>query len=354
METKKAKFLNKYLLTSIQVFNDVIHQEPLADYEIEGELLNFEVSDFEIHYNDFLKELEVVILETNDISIAHDYLETCFHDIIYWSGFQTDQNKIIFSIGYEVNFLIKLKQNIEKYYNIVKGLCEIDYDEFPEGLVDIYNSTINSKQLQNESNTSELKSTEYTPDLDNRFVYEKMLVECDKLKSYQEKILFIHDRVYHLKQWELLYDINDGYSYRFSPIYYPNFENLCKMELFRLEKRFELEKKMNSEMIRTDSIDNTITNYQWNASDTDLLELTTSLLKSQSITRQDGKKMTHKELKEAFERMFGHEIKDAKSKLATAVNRKKSVSPFLDSLKAAFEVYSRERDENKPVQKKTG
>ena len=64
--------------------------------------------------------------------------------------------------------------------------------------------------------------------------------------------------------------------------------------------------------------------------------------------------MTHKELKEAFEKLFGHEIKDAKSKLATAVIRKKSVTPFLDSLKAAFEAYSQERDENKPGQKKIG
>jgi len=76
-----------------------------------------------------------------------------------------------------------------------------------------------------------------------------------------------------------------------------------------------------------------------------LLELSTALLKIQAITRKDGKKMTHKEVREAFEKLFDHPIKDAKGNLATAVNRKKSVTPFLDSLVGTFEAYSQERDE---------
>ena len=352
MESKKAQFLNKYLLTCIQAFHDLSFQEPLKKYKINGELVNFKALDFENYYEDFLKELEIVILETNDIYMVHDYVDSCLKNVIIWSGFNNDQNKTIFSNGNEINYLIELKQNIEKYSKRIKLIREIDNDGFPQGLVDIYNTAIQFFQKEGEtkdlSPTPFIEDVDYKPLFDSRFDFEIIRSECEELRKIQEKIIFIHDRVYHFKQWELQYDIDDGYGYRFSPAYYPNFEKLCRIELDRLEKRLELEKKLNIPILKDPEQKQIIkeailTRYNWNASDTDLLELTTALFMNKSVTRKDGKRMTQIQLKESFESMFGIEIKGTKGKLQNAVSRTKSKTPFLDSLKTAFEDYSKER-----------
>jgi len=128
-----------------------------------------------------------------------------------------------------------------------------------------------------------------------------------------------------------------------------NIPSIKAFELKPLEKETKLEQTIASGNSGNEypAVDSPSTRYHWNASDTDLLELTTALLKSQTIVRQDGRKITQKELKEVFEKLFEREIKGAKNKLATAVNRKKSVTSFLDSLVDAFETYSREGMINK-------
>jgi len=74
--------------------------------------------------------------------------------------------------------------------------------------------------------------------------------------------------------------------------------------------------------------------YQWNASDIDLLELSTALLKIRAITRKDGKEMTPKEMQEAFEKLFDYKMKVSEG--IQAVIGKKSATPFLERLIVAF------------------
>ena len=360
METKKALFLNKFLLTSIQAFNDVILQKPLADYEIDGELVNFEVSEFENHYTNFIKELEVIILETTDITIAIDYVETCLYDIIYWEGFHTDQNKIIFSIGYEVNFLITLKRNIEKYSNFIKGLCDTDNYGNYIAFGNFFDSTIiKSQQFTKNMMTEELPSIdEYKPELDNRFVYEKMLVECDELKNIQDKILLIHDRLYYFKQWVLQYDVEEMFLYKFSPTYYPNFEKLCKMELERLNNKLELEKKLSIPSIKTteskpSEVEPAGNPYKWNSSNNDLIELVTAMFMVNALKREDGKKITLTELTDFFEKLFNIEIKNDKGTRAYISDSFISRTLFLQKLMDGFKKYRDSKTEKKPETVKT-
>ena len=359
METVKAKFLNKYILTSITAFNDAIEQESVEGYEIGGELVNFKVLDFEIHYEYFLRELEGVILETSDIYIVHDYVDSCLNDIIRWRGFNSDQNKDIFAKGSDVSYLIKLKQNIEKYSNLIKEFSEIDSEGTPIGLIKFYNATINSTQLLNFGNKQDLEWTtafengDLSPDLDLRFDYKKMKAECDELKNTYEKILFINDRLNYLKQWQLQYDIEEELGYKFTPYFYPNFENLCQMELDRLEKKFELEKKMNIPTIKV--IEPTLSEkepanypYIWNCDNNDLIELVTAMFMVKAIKRDDDKKITQTELTDFFEKLFNLEVKNDKETRAYISDPLTTRPLFLEKLKKGFIQYREAKTEKKP------
>ncbi len=77
----------------------------------------------------------------------------------------------------------------------------------------------------------------------------------------------------------------------------------------------------------------------WAKSDTDLLELITALNETRSIKR-DGNSLTRKEVVEFFSAIFNIQIIDSESKHSRATERKKDVSPFLSSLKQAFDDYA--------------
>ena len=82
----------------------------------------------------------------------------------------------------------------------------------------------------------------------------------------------------------------------------------------------------------------------WNRTDTDLLELITALLESRSINNSNGN-LSRKEAIDLFTVIFNIPIKDPESKLTRATNRKKDVSPYLSSLKEAFDNYAVRKEE---------
>ena len=77
----------------------------------------------------------------------------------------------------------------------------------------------------------------------------------------------------------------------------------------------------------------------WKKSDIDLLELIVALIESNSIVNSQGS-LTRKEAVEQFSTIFNISIKDYESKLSRGTERKKDVSPFLSSLKQAFDDYA--------------
>jgi len=361
METTKAKFLNKYLLTSIIAFNDLLERNSLEEYEVNGELVYFKDIDFENHFNNFEKELREVILRTMDIEVALDYIDTCLQNIISWDGFNIYQYQVIFAKGQQVNLLYDLKERIEKYTNLVKSLFQFSDGDYPKSLIEFYNETIKSTGLQIDENIIYSRSTtnrESKPVLDIRFDYENMKAECDDLKSTHEKILFIHDRLYYFKQWQLQYDVEEMFLYKFSPTYYPNFEKLCQMELERLDKKLELEKKLNIPSIKV--IESRLPEkepaknpYKWNSSNNDLIELLTAMYMVNVLKREDGVKITHTELTDFFEELFNLEVKNDKATRAYISDPLTTRPLFLEKLKKGFNEYRESKTEKRPEPIKT-
>jgi 6-pyruvoyl-tetrahydropterin synthase len=194
---------------------------------------------------------------------------------------------------------------------------------------------------------------EYKPELDNRFVYEKMLVECDELKNIQDKILLIHDRLYYFKQWVLQYDVEEMFLYKFSPTYYPNFEKLCKMELERLNNKLELEKKLSIPSIKTteskpSEVEPAGNPYKWNSSNNDLIELVTAMFMVNALKREDGAKITQTELTDFFEELFNLEVKNDKATRAYISDPLTTRPLFLEKLMGGFKKYRESKIEKKP------
>jgi hypothetical protein len=177
-----------------------------------------------------------------------------------------------------------------------------------------------------------------------------MKVKSDQLTTTNDKLKFIHERLYDLDQWEIQYDeqVDDpdfGTYYHLSNRYYPNFRELCRSELQRLDKISELEKKTTlkeTSAVTPQAIEPS--DFIWNTTDTNLLELVAALYQVNAIKLKGGTKLTRVELISYFETMFGFQIKNVEVKLTRATNRQDK-TPFLDSLTLAFENYAEEKDE---------
>jgi len=364
MRFSEGKEFNEMLHIYIDLVNEVFNVDETNVDDIVKAYINKE--KLAENYNNFVDELKENILEYNKTDNIIDYLNTCFEEFHKWNGFGlliTDQ--FIIRNQVEVGFFLKLKHAIEDYQKIINKWYELDFvisgikkpliERFEDIVIEIYMmNSDNEKILIGKESKPEKLINEGKLTIKEGYEFEELKIKCDKLPTTIDKIDFIREQLVDFKHWKLNCESNNLVEIMHLDSSYINFEKHCEAELESLKNKLVIEKERNLALITADSSDAVIPNYTWNASDTDLLELSTALFKTETIRRKDGTKMTQKELKKAFERMFGHEIKDAKSKLATAVVRKKSMTPFLDTLKAAFEAYSMERNENKPGQKKTG
>lgn len=273
-----------------------------------------------------------------------------------WSGFEENLIKKIISNEFEIDFLIKLKKNIEFYFNNVFCLIKVD-DRMasPKALTKYYNEVINDEFLYYLGFTDPDQQDyeqyeEDTPEIDRRFNYDLMKVESDKLPENYQKINFINKRLSELEQWQLKYDVEESYG---DPVkirmfytckYYPLFERQCQIELKRLKSLKSQENELalvQKNIIQSPSFP---LPFIWIAKDTQLLELVTAIYKADSIAKKDESSINRKELIEFFAQIFNIEIKDIESKLSRATGRNDD-TPYLDKLKRAFKEYILEKKE---------
>ena len=149
------------------------------------------------------------------------------------------------------------------------------------------------------------------------------LVPNDKQKHFSENMLMysiVSDIVYHQKNF------------------------IKKLSNF-LENHIKSIETSSSIIYKNSMKDIMESNLHWDAGDTDLLELLVALLETGTITGRNNKHLTRKDAISYFEGIFSMKIKDSESKLTRATERKKDTSPFLSSLKIAFDNYVRRKSE---------
>ena len=367
MKKEKGIFMNDYMLACIDTFYLILEREDIQiETIVQGIKVGRDEKDFKKYYDEFIIEVKENITEYRDVNFIDKYLTTCLNTFFDWDGFDSEIDFSIISKDYEVKYLKKLKENIVQYRLILYELYYGDSgDPISIKLRKIFDDIVNPEQvtelkkIKKEPEVKPEKPTPQKPAFDERFDFDKMMIECSTFAADTiQKIEFIHNRIYDFKQWQIRYDEEETFKmkfskhesdYKYTSEYYPKFEVLCKLELQRLEKKLELEKKAlthkaleNSPVIIQSGEIKAI--YSWKSSGTDLLELVSALHKNDSIQRKDGKPLTRKELIDYFQGLFGKEIKDVEGKLTKAGNRNDN-TPFLDNLAQQFRNYVAGKEE---------
>ena len=347
MQTEKAIELNNILKTSIEIFWSIYSHAKKKTFdtnEINHLIAAFQERDFDAYYQEFIEEVKANIEEYKDIQLIDNYLESYFPVTSKLDELDDSLNKEIIKRNFEVKFLLNARKilefNLDKMWNIIYT-NEGNYSvELKRLFTETMRKSIPDFELDTSSKDEELEAIQF----DSRFDFLKLKAECDSMDSKAKKNKLVNERLIDFKQWQLLYDNvesgEDDLAFYYTNMYYPSFVKLCKSELDRIalyadDPKVQIKKVM--EPFKHE--------YEWTASDTDLLELIAALYQNNFIQRKDGKPLTRKELIDYFQGLFGLEIKDVEGKLTRATGRKMNMTPFLDSLKVAFEKYRDEKEE---------
>lgn len=352
MNTEKAKFLNAYFIAALNAFHDAMLKKPVSDIEIAGKIVRFNQGEFNDYYHDFLDELEELILQIKDINVSYDYASSCLKDIKNWKGFPENQNKVIFSDGLDINFLIVLKKDIEYIARTITDFCRRDKNgDYGDEFYSFYYKVLTTLGTEFLGELNEYKLRVNRLDGYRIFNYYKfdiheLKISCEKLPGTVSKLNFMQDELYDFRCMQLQTKENPYLEDKF--MFTPDFEKLCLVEIDRFNKKLELELKV-AALKNTDNQEgipskHLTTPFAWNASITDLLELLVALHKENIIVRKDKEELTRKELVEYFSVLFDMPIKDVEVKLTKATNRYDK-TPFLDRLKKAFENFGLEKEE---------
>ena len=341
MQTEKAKALNELMVNSMDFINETVN---LKDITVLNNVDLSSFSDefiFKSTYDDFIDEFKTNILLYKDFDLCFIYIAN-YLGKLNDTNFGYNINSMIITREVEVENLLKLKLNIQKYLREIKGFF-IDVNETNSKIKTLFYKTLaeNEKTRISENNSQPVR-------FNTRFDYNGLIAESSKCKSTKEKIIFITNRKFEFKKWILQNDFLNNETTEangFNPIYYPNFEELCDLEINRLKKLLEYEKSFSEVTQITDMKPESETSpFKWNSTDTDFLELFAALYQNESIVRADGKALTRKEMLDYFQGVLGLQIKDVEGKLTKATNRKLNMTPYIDSIKSAFETYAKEKE----------
>lgn len=366
MKKVKADSLALFINESVVVFTDIQQQLPGDKKVMDDYKRKFCEENFTRKFSEFEEELRQNILEYRNITFIFDYMVSCLGEKCCFEAFSTVTNRQIIKNGYEVSFLLRLKLCIEKNIGRIRALSACNCKGYPKPeLCEFYEETLKKYEsagnmlsdVVNEYPAEYLKapiSEPYKPFYDEKLDFDALKAELKGITDAGQRLQLVRDRFFDLKEWQILYDREDAdpdgkNQHPVTEKYFQKMNLLYSIEMERIMNEMDQDRNNPLYLLNKLALNGTGQSpdrplYTWNGTDTDLLELITALIRTNSITRRDGKKITQKELKEAFEALLGIEIKDAKVKLQNAVNRKKIKAPFLENLVTAFNDYTKERD----------
>ncbi len=179
METKSAKALNNYFISSIELYKNIKPKTNLK--EIKSDIKNkYQESEFEQHYQNFLSEIRLNSREYKDMWVILEYTSSNLSDVRKWNKYETIPQKVILETGFEVNFLIKLKLNLDKYHHLIEMTCSSEsYGSTAMSLRNIFNHEMEvmreeTKALRKAQNAPK-EAPIIKPAIDDRFDYDKMM-----------------------------------------------------------------------------------------------------------------------------------------------------------------------------------
>ena len=355
METKNAKTLNETLRTWMVLCDDVVRYtkygsqiEQLAKHKQDFKRINFDQL-----YANFVVELKENIREYRNIDYIDKYMEGCLtivDDDDEYEKFDEDIPGEIIKNGYETKFFLEVANVVLKYRTLLQNLYYTeDYkSNYSEQLISIFNEVMRETDPDYDVNNDlEEDDSSLFDEVKAMFSFENLKTELQALKT-KDKIALVKNRMIDIEQWYIKNGSDAGkYNFHAGKYMDTEFYKMCDSEL----KRIRLLSEVDEPRPQGTTISDILHPYEWQGTDTEFLELFTALYHSGKLQKANGTDTTRKEFLEYLQKLFGLAIKDAEGKLNKATNRKMNMTPFLDSLKIAFENYVEEKDEKQRKRK---
>lgn len=298
---------------------------------------------FENIYNDFEEEVRHNIVHLKNIDYIDNYLvcqvlpDEFKNQMIEFIKYT---HKRIFKNNYEIKFLLDVYEACTNNFNKLLQLCYSENNtNYSNRLRQLFTEEMQKINPEFESivlDTNPIHKNSISPVED--YSIEQLKLEISELSTVKEKVKHVQTIMFDYEQWflrEITCDTNpDVEDINFNDT---EFYQFCEIELRRQKTMQELEK--NEEKTKT------YEPYEWVGTHTELLELFTALYHSKKLERVDGKEFTRKEFLDYIQDIFNVDIKDAEGKLTRATDRKNNRTPFIDSLRTAFEAYADGKEE---------
>ncbi len=346
MEQEKAIALKNLISDAYKTYTALINEKNRQTINLEEAKLRFTSEQFASYYDAFINELNSNILLYQNYRIVRASFNSIFDDITLNYSYDLEYFDKIFKSNFEVEFLSSLVSLYFTYYVKITDLKDDNYYMSPNsGFYKHFSYVLKEKT-----------GKDLVPLFFDEFDFTNLLSNHYTPKFIKEQIKTVYESIYDFKQWQLMFDVKiqteDGIKMKYSDEIFPNYEELCNLELDRLYKRLEIldsknDTRQNNELPKEqkNEVQHIKPPYRWSKTDTDLIELITALFHSDSIKRRDNKPLTRKELIEYFTDIFDMQLKHAESKLSRTSERKKSRTQYIDLLKSTFENYIEEKDE---------
>lgn len=293
---------------------------------------------FKLKFEAFENELTDNIRKYEDDTIIVEYLKSKLDDFERWMGIELQWVTVILSEEYEIEFLLMIKNEIDKIKEKLVYYTAYDRNGFLTGIAELRSNILKQEIEEREKCT--------LPAFDKRFDFNQMKMESDLLGSSLERIRYITDRLFDFEQWQQQYDVTEGAFglFVYSTQYYPRFKELCQHEIKRQKVMMEFEKteSVASGQPLLDFVPETEHGRKsmvWKADRTALLELIVALHEENVLVDSEGLPLSRKELLEFFQLIFNIELKDPDSLLSKATERSTEKAPFLKKLRSAFSAY---------------
>lgn len=335
MKTECAIALNKRLNESYQILEAAYYGKLSQQYPNVIEKHLFHHSTLQDLFTDFIYEIDENMNTYLQLAYIKDYLEfTIEQSLLRKIEPLKEFNKTILKRGIEVNFILNLKSD----FDYITGKVSELFKEESSLLLDICKGKIDELEF---NRVTEIHHETWEEALCiTEFNIKWSRANANTMKEPLDQINFWIDLKYKFQRWKLEFTKKQmQIVHKLSP----NFEQNCDLEIARLEAQIEMETKyrpQNRSTNREIVSPTQSTDFLWNGSDTDLLELMTSIYELELIVRKDRKKATQKELIGLFEKLFDLEIKDPRSKLSKTVHRKKGEPNILERMVRAYSDYT--------------
>lgn len=343
MENSAAKKLNGYLgywLERCMEVERIVRERRATRIEIVAMKEQFRQTDFDQMFQLFDQEVRANIRTYKNIDYIDNYLEGSFPVIELLANMDDEFDHAIIKAGFEVSFFLQVFSTVKGYVEKLSNLyyAEDDRYRYSSQLKDIFCAVM--QELQPSFTVDDIADEpEEEPEREDesKFDFLKFRQELDALPDDFARLSLIQSRLIDYEQFFIRHD-RDFLRNRYGNSVFDQtvFYKLCRAEVKRYTLPALPEKEVQQEQASI---------YKWAASSTDLLEMLVALLEQNAIRRRDGKKVTRAEMIKFFQSLFDVDMKDPEGMLARATNRKQNLTPFIDSLKMAFERYAEEKDE---------